>query len=165
MVILATVSYTHLSKTASFFISVEQRDNQNDSVYTLKQDPILDAATNVYAISANPVSGSLFSPQTHTEVSPRLDLQLGQKNTLTLRYQFYRNSQSGNIGSTSMPSLSSSSTSIENTVQISDSEIINDHIVNETRFQYLRDMSTTTPVSTAPTVSVEGDLTLSLIHI
>jgi hypothetical protein len=147
-----------LSKTASFFISVEQRNNQNDSVYTLKQAPILDAATNVYAISSNPVSGSLFSPQTHTNISPRLDLQLGQKNTLTLRYQFFRNSESGNIGSTSMPSLSSSSTSIENTVQVSDSEIISEHIVNETRFQYLRDVSTTTPVSTAPEISVEGDL-------
>jgi hypothetical protein len=148
-----------LSKSVSFFISVEQRDNQNDSVYTLKQDPILNASTNVYAISANPVSGSLFSPQTHTNVSPRIDLQLGQKNTLTLRYQFYRNSQSGNIGSTSLPSQSTTSTSVENTVQISDSEIINEHMVNETRFQYLRDMSTTTPFSTAPSVSVEGDLT------
>jgi len=146
-----------LSKTASFFISVEQRNNQNDSVYSLNQAPILDAATNTYSIG--PLSGGLFSPQTHTNISPRIDLQLGQKNTLTLRYQFFRNTQSGQIGSTSLPSLASSSTSIENTIQLSDSQIINDHIVNETRFQYLRDTSSTTPVSTAPLISVPGSFT------
>ena len=92
-------------------------------------------------------------------VSPRIDLQLGAKNTLTARYQFFYNSESGEIGSTSLPSQSDSSNSTEHTVQLSDSMIINDHIVNETRFQYLRDTSTTTPVSTAPSVSVPGRFT------
>ena len=145
-----------LSKTASFFVSVEQRNNQNASIYTA-DTAILNPATGLYVAGID--SGGLFSPQTHTNISPRIDLQLGQKNTLTLRYQFYRNSQSGNIGSTSLPSQSNTSTSIENTIQLSDSQIINEHIVNETRFQYLRDTSSTTPVSTAPTVAVPGSFT------
>ncbi len=145
-----------LSKWASFFISVEQRDNQNASIYSA-DTAILDPATGLY--SAGIEAGGLFSPQTHTNVSPRIDLQLGQKNTLTLRYQFYRNSQSGQIGSTSLPTQSSTSTSSENTIQLSDSQIINDHIVNETRFQYLRDESSNTPVSTSPLVTVPGSFT------
>jgi hypothetical protein len=92
-------------------------------------------------------------------VSPRIDLQLGQKNTLTLRYQFERFSQSGGIGSLQLPSQSSTSTSLEHTIQVSDSQVINDHIVNETRFQYLRDIDSSTPVSAAPTVSVPGSFT------
>jgi hypothetical protein len=143
-----------LSKTASFFISVEQRNNQNDSVYSLNQAPVLDSVAGAYLVSS--LSGGLFSPQTHTNVSPRIDLQLGSKNTLTVRYQFYRNSQSGQIGSTSLPTLASTSTSMENTIQVSDSQIVNDHIVNETRFQYLRDVATTTPASTDPLISVPG---------
>jgi len=142
-----------LAKWASFFISVEERDNQNASVYTATT-AVPNPTTGVY--EAGLVSGALFSPSTHTEVSPRLDLQLGQKNTLTLRYQFERFSSSGNIGTTSLPEQSSSIDSTEQTLQISDAQIINDHIVNETRFQYLRDISSSTPVSTAPTVSVPG---------
>jgi hypothetical protein len=49
--------------------------------------------------------------------------------------------------------------STEHTIQVSDSEIINDHIVNETRFQFLRDLTTNTPVSSAPTVTVPGYFT------
>jgi hypothetical protein len=145
-----------LSKTASFFISVEERNNQNASIYTANT-AVQDQNTHLY--SQGNKSGSLFSPSTHTEVSPRIDLQLGQKNTLTLRYQFERFNSSGNIGTTSLPSQSSTNDSTEHTVQISDSQIINDHLVNETRLQYLRDISSSSPVSNAPTVSVPGAFT------
>jgi len=150
-----------LSKKASFFISVEQRNNQNDSVYDATT-AVLYPGANFYYVPTNSVTGSLFSPQTHTNVSPRIDLQLGQKNTLTLRYQFYRNSQSGNIGATSLPSQSTTSTSVENTIQLSNSTVINDHMVNEIRFQYLRDTSSTAPDSPGglyPTVTVPGSFT------
>ena len=142
-----------LSKTASYFFSVEQRNNQNASIYTVTQ-AIQDPTTGLY--SAGTVSGSLFNPSTHTNVSPRVDLQLGQKNTLTLRYQFERNNQSGGIGSMQLPSLSTTADSIEHTFQLSDSQIISDHVVNETRFQYLRDLDSSTPASTAPQISVPG---------
>jgi hypothetical protein len=142
-----------LSKTASYFFSVEQRNNQNASIYTVTKD-VQDPTTGLSV--AGKVSGGLFSPSTHTNVSPRVDLQLGQKNTLTLRYQFERNNQSGGIGSMQLPSLSTTADSIEHTFQLSDSQIINDHIVNETRFQYLRDLDSSTPSSTAPQISVPG---------
>jgi hypothetical protein len=142
-----------LSKSSSYFFSVEQRNNQNASIYTVTKD-VQDPATGLYI--AGKVSGGLFSPSTHTNVSPRIDLQLGQKNTLTLRYQFERNNQSGGIGSLQLPSLSTTSNSIEHTFQLSDSQIISDHIVNETRFQYLRDLDSSAPASTAPQISVPG---------
>ncbi|HTW78435.1 MAG TPA: carboxypeptidase regulatory-like domain-containing protein [Terracidiphilus sp.] len=155
-----------LSKRASFFFSIEQRNNQDASIYTV-QTAEQDSSSGVYyvpTVNGNTgdiiaTTGSLFSPSTHTNVSPRIDLQLGQKNTLTLRYQFFRNSESGSIGSTSLPSQNSTSDSIEHTVQISDSQIISDRVVNETRFEYRRANSTQTPTSTAPTVSVAGFFT------
>jgi hypothetical protein len=145
-----------LSKKASFFFSVEGRNNQNASIYTADTG-VLDPATGIDAPGI--LTGGLFSPSTHFEVSPRIDLQLGQKNTLTMRYQYERGSSSGNIGSTSLPTQSSSSVSSEHAFQLSDSQIVNDHIVNETRLQYRRGLSSTTPVSTAPTVSVAGYFT------
>ncbi len=140
-----------LSKKASFFFSVEQRNNQDASIYTANT-AVLDPTTNAYVPTT--ISGGLFTPATHTEVSPRLDFQLGQKNTLTLRYQFFRNNVSGDIGSTSLPSQNATSDTIEHTVQVSDSQIINDRVVNETRFEYRRQITSETPVSTAPTVGV-----------
>jgi hypothetical protein len=158
-----------LSKWASFFVSVEQRNNQNDSIYYLKQAAVLASdptqpcgagTTGTCEASLGPLSGGLFAPQTRTNIAPRIDLQLGQKNTLTVRYQFYRNNQSGSIGSTSLPSQSSDSMETESTVQASDSWVISDHVVSETRFQFLRDYESTTPASpNIPLVSVPGTFT------
>jgi hypothetical protein len=146
-----------LGKKASFFLSAEQRNNQNDSVYRV-DTAVLQPGSNTWVEDPN-LSGAVFNPSTRTNISPRIDLQLGQKNTLTVRYQFSRHNESGDIGSTSLPSQSNSELTTEHTIQVSDSEIINDHVVNETRFQYLRDSTTDTPVSSAPTVTVPGYFT------
>ncbi len=153
-----------LSKWASFFFSIEQRNNQNDSIYTV-QSADLDSTTGIYYVptvdgSQNDIvskSGGLFGTETHTNISPRIDLQLGQKNTLTLRYQFYRNNETNNLGgSTSLPSQAASADSLEHTVQLDDTQIINDHLVNETRFEYRRAISSSTPVSTAPSIAASS---------
>jgi hypothetical protein len=153
-----------ISKTASYFFSAEQRNNQNDSVYQATT-AALDSS-NVFAQTIE--SGGVFSPATHTNISPRLDLQLGQKNTLTLRYQFFRNHLVNSFGdsgfgfggsggsSVSLPSVATDSDTIEHTFQLEDSQVINDRMVNETRIQYLRDITTVTPLSAAPNISVPG---------
>jgi hypothetical protein len=145
-----------LSKTASFFLSMEQRDNHDEAVYNY-YPAVLNPSTGLYAISPTRVSGALANPHNHINVSPRLDLQLGQKNTLTARYQFFYDSETGDINSTSLPSQSLTTTSTEHTLQLSDSQIINDHIVNETRFEYRRALESISPVSTLPTLIVSGD--------
>ena len=142
-----------LSKSASFFFSIEQRNNQDASIYTAST-AVLDPTTNTYIPGT--ISGGLFTPATHTNVSPRVDLQIGQKNTLTLRYQFFRNNVSGQIGSTSLPTQNATSDTIEHSLQVSDSQIINDRIVNETRFEYRRQITSESPVSTDPTYGVGG---------
>ena len=141
-----------LGKKASYFFNVAQRNNQNASIYTVTT-AVKDPTTGIY--STGKLSGGIFNPTTYTNISPRVDLQLGDKHTLTMRYQFERSSESGGISSLQTPEQSSASHSTEHTIQISDAFIINDHVVNETRFQYLRDIERSTPVSTAP-VSVSA---------
>ncbi len=154
------------NKKASYTFSVEGRNIQDANIYTsstavLVSDPSQPCdPTTSGACEVGSVSGTVFSPSTRIEVSPRIDLQLGQKNTLTLRYQYERGSSSGSLGSTiSLPAQASSGTSSEHAIQLTDSQVINDHMVNETHFQYRRALSTTTPVSITPTVSVSGDFT------
>ncbi|HUB51010.1 MAG TPA: carboxypeptidase regulatory-like domain-containing protein [Terracidiphilus sp.] len=150
-----------LSKKASFFFSVEQRNNQDASIYTVQTADQSGNLWYVPTVSGNtadivPITGGLFTPATHTDISPRIDLQIGAKNTLTLRYQFFRNNASGQIGSTSLPSQNATSDTIEHTIQASDSQVISDRVVNETRFEYRRENTTETPTSNAPTISVPG---------
>jgi len=134
-----------LSKWASFFVSAEQRNIQNVSL--------------TYNSNGTP-GGTLLNPRTRTNIAPRIDLQLGQKNTVTLRYQFYRDGESGALSSTQQSSTqATSSTSYENTVQLTDAMIINDHTVNETRFQYLRDVSRTSGQAGTPQTQVLGYFT------
>jgi len=147
-----------LSKTASFFLSVEQRDNHDEAIYNYFP-AVLDPNTGLYSISSTRASGALSNPHNHINISPRLDLQLGQKDTLTLRYQWFYDSETGDIGSTELPSQSVTNTRKENTIQLSDSHIFNDRMVNETRFEYRRGQESTTPVSTSPTLAVSGDFT------
>jgi hypothetical protein len=142
-----------IGKKASYFFNVAQRNNQNASIYTVTTG-VKDPASGLY--STGKISGGLFNPTTYTNISPRFDFQLGDKHTVTLRYQFERSSESGGISSLATPDTSSSSNSIEHTIQLSDAFIINDHIVNETRVQYLRDVERSIPVSTAPAISVSG---------
>ena len=147
-----------LTKKSSFFLSMEQRDNHDEAIYNY-YPAILDPATNQYSISPVRASGALSNPHNHINVSPRLDLQLTPSNTLTMRYQFYYDAESGDIKSTQLPSQSISTSTIEHTLQLDDTQIINDHMVNETRFEYRRQLETDNPVSTAPTLQVSGDFT------
>jgi hypothetical protein len=158
-----------IKKSASFFLSIQDRALQSASVYDA-QTPASIACPGTYVASTGVCSGGFFSPSSHVNISPRFDLQFGQKNTVTVRYQFFDNSSTGLGGgggfgggggsNYTLPSEATHSSSIEHTIQISDSEIINDHIVNETRFQYLLDLSNSNPAQASslllPQISVPG---------
>ena len=157
-----------INKKASYFFSAEYRGNQNDTIYNATTAALVNG---VYATSVE--SGGVFSPTGHLNISPRIDLQLGQKNTLTLRYQFFRNTATNSFGgggfgggfgsgggaSVALPSVATDSSTIEHQVQISDSEVINDHIVNETRFQYIYNTSNVSSLSGGPQISVPQEFT------
>ncbi len=64
-----------ISKWASFFFSVEQRNTQTDNIYSVRGGPMYDASTNTFSISPSSAAGSLFSPADHLAVSPRVDLE------------------------------------------------------------------------------------------
>ncbi len=147
-----------LSKKASFFLSMEQRDNHDQQVYNF-YPALFDPTTNTYSLSTDRTSGSLANPHNHITVSPRIDYQLGSKDTLTARYQFYYDSESGDIASQQLPTQSVQTNSTEHVIQLSDSHIINDRMVNETRFEYRRALDSIAPVNTDPTLIVSGNFT------
>jgi Carboxypeptidase regulatory-like domain len=153
-----------ISKNASFFVSAERRNTQDDAIVSafrlqgeLNGDFANGIFTNPTDYNTVPFSDALVAPRTRTNVSPRVDLQLGAKNTLSIRYQYYDNGeQNQGVGQFSLASQAYRADSSENTVQLSDTQIINDKVINETRFQFLRDFSTQTPSTITPQVQVSG---------
>src|SRR6202012_2510473 len=88
---------------------------------------------------------------------PRVDYQLTPTNTLSVRYQYYRDDfKNDGIGAFSLPTQAFNLLSTENTLQVSDTQTLGPNIVNETRFQYLRQTSSQDPQSTATPLLVQG---------
>ncbi|HXN74309.1 MAG TPA: carboxypeptidase regulatory-like domain-containing protein [Candidatus Acidoferrales bacterium] len=142
-----------LGKKASLFVTTDIRDiNDVEVVNAQTVDP------STFAII--PFSAAISNPKKRYNVSPRLDYQLTKTNTLSVRYQYFRNNETNDgITAFSLPSQAYNSLSTEQTLQVSDTQAFGTNIINETRFQYLRDESSQRAQSTAPTVSVGGAFT------
>jgi Carboxypeptidase regulatory-like domain/TonB dependent receptor len=141
-----------INKKASFFFNVQRRNIDEIAVVNT---PTLDANLNQIQLSE-----SVPNPRTRTNISPRIDYQISTNNTLTARYQFYRDTQqNAGVGGFVLPEAGYDNTSSEHTLQISDTQILGTKAVNETRFQYLHDNSQQTPLSALPSINVQGAFT------
>jgi hypothetical protein len=139
-----------INKKASFFFDFQRRNiNEVAIVNAIVLTPDLSGST--------PFNESVSNPRTRTNVGTRFDYQVNKNNTLTARYQFYKDMQdNAGVGGFTLPSAGYDSNSTEHTVQISDSQILGTKAVNEIRFQYNRDNNQQTPLSTDPTINVIG---------
>jgi hypothetical protein len=139
-----------INKKASFFFDFQRRTiNDLNAVNAITLDPTTFDQTSV--IEALP------NLRLRTNLTPRIDYQLSKNNTLTARYQYYRNTESDDgVGQFNLPSQAYSSESTEHTLQISDTQVIGAKIVNELRFQYLHELSHQYAMNYTPTLNVLG---------
>jgi hypothetical protein len=150
-----------INKRSSFFFNYQRRDiGDNNIISATLNGPTAgcDPATADYT-TYDPVLCSLGlpNPKTRTNLSPRLDLQLGEKNTLTVRYQYFADGNTqGGPGQLNLPTTAYNENETESTVQLSDSQVLSDKAVNETRFQYIHNRDTQNPYNNDPTVQVQG---------
>ncbi|HYJ47605.1 MAG TPA: carboxypeptidase regulatory-like domain-containing protein, partial [Pyrinomonadaceae bacterium] len=136
-----------IKQKASFFLDFERRDINENSVVSAT---ILDAALNVM-----PFSQAVVVPQHRTGFSPRLDYQLNPKNTLVARYTFLHQSQKdAGIGNFSLPSRAYDAAYTEQTLQLTETAVLNQRAINETRFQYLRQENRQSGDARVPAVNV-----------
>lgn len=145
-----------LSSNASFTLSGSHRSIQDNSIVNaivLAQDfPCPPSQPSCSYLLANP------TPNVRTDISPRVDLQLGEKNTLTTRFRYEQSDMSNQgVGNLTLPEAGYDSSSSETTLQMTDTQVVSTRVINETRFEYERDHSSQTPHSTAPTINVQGN--------
>ena len=90
----------------------------------------------------------VLNPRVRTNVSARFDYQVSASNTLMARYQFTHNHEENNgISQLALPSQGYNQTGNENEIQISDTQILSPHAINETRFEWERGARTRTRFS------------------
>lgn len=139
-----------ISKKASFFFNFQHRNiNSLSAVNAITLDPSTFTET--------PLIESVAYPQHRTNLTPRLDYQLSKNNTLTVRYQYFLDTQKNEgIGQFTLPSQGYNEDETEHTLQISDTQVIGAKIINEIHFQYLRDLDNQFALNTQPTINVLG---------
>jgi hypothetical protein len=139
-----------INKKASFFVDAQRRNiNDLQAVNAITLDPTTLAET--------PFVEAVPFPRHRTNITPRVDYALTKNNTLTVRYQYYHDTEDNQgIGLFNLPSQGYNSNSTEHTLQISDTQVIGARIVNETRFQYLRELDNQFALNTQPTLTVLG---------
>lgn len=148
-----------LASNASFTLGGSHRSIQDNAIVNATVLSTADTPCPAGQLTcgfqfANPI------PQVRTDISPRIDLQLGEKNTLTTRFEYEQNDMSNQgIGNLTLPGAGYNSSTSEITLQMTDTQVVSSRIINETRFEYQRDHATQTPQSTAPTISVTGNFT------
>ena len=137
-----------INKSSSYFLSVFSRNNQNESVIDARNPANISQTLNE----------AISNPSSRIDISPRFDLQLGKANTLTVRGEFYRALQT-NAGLTALtlPSQAYNTHGFETSLQVSDSLVLNPNLVDDIRFQYRRIRNQEIPLSTAPSVSLQGE--------
>jgi Carboxypeptidase regulatory-like domain len=155
-----------INKKTSFFFTIDRRDIGSLNVVNASVvcgDSILNipcpTGTAPFSI-LNGYSQAVTNPQTRTNLSPRIDYQVTPNNTLTVRYQYWRDTETNedvgqfNLGETGLNTLE-----VEHTLQATDTQVIGAHVINESRFQFVQDDNEIMPVSNLTTVSAQGAFT------
>ncbi len=138
-----------LNKKTSFYVDGQRRDIEDEAIVNaIVLDENFNQTSLVQAVP---------TPQTRTNLSPRIDTQIGNNNTLTFRYSLWENSQNdSNVGQFTLPSAAYNSSERYQSFQLSDAQVINEKAVTEVRFRYYHDSELQTPANSLPTTSVLG---------
>ena len=141
-----------ISKAASYFANVYGQNSVNNAIVNAI---VLDSSLNQV-----PFTQAISSPSSFLDFGPRFDYQLGKTQTLSIRYHLQRNTQTNaGVGQFALAAQAFDTENTEQVLQFSDTQAYGAKVVNETRFQYIRDRNNQVSVDNSPTVSVQGAFT------
>jgi hypothetical protein len=121
---------------ASFTLDFGKEQVDNGSVIN---GVILDPATLV----PTPYTDTNLATLRRTIVTPRVDYQLTPRNTLSMRYSYRRDDvENAGVGGLNLASTAYHYTGSTQTVQITETAMLTERTINETRFQYYRPVTT-----------------------
>jgi hypothetical protein len=129
-----------LGKRASFFLDFNRRQiTDNAIVVATYLDPT--------SLLTQSINQAVVTPNTRTEIEPRIDYQLSTNHTLVGRLEYGWNSrENAGIGGFSLPApyapnMGYSTTGRNLNLMLTETAVLNPTIINETRFQFFRNRS------------------------
>lgn len=141
-----------VTKKSSQFTEL-YRDSSTD-------ESIVNAVVLNSSFEQVPFTGTVPKTNSFTDYSTRFDWSVGKVQTLMLRYHLQQETQgNGGVGQFALASQAFNSNNTEQVLQFSDSQLYGVHLLNETRFQYIRDRNRQTPETQGPTIVVQGGFT------
>ncbi|HYW42593.1 MAG TPA: carboxypeptidase regulatory-like domain-containing protein [Bryobacteraceae bacterium] len=149
-----------INKKSSFFFDVQRRQIQDNAITNAFY---VDPAT----FNVTHFTNALVTPSSNTTFSPRLDYALSTNNTLTVRFEERLNTRDNQgFGGSHLPppyaappfvNASQYNTSGDGqNLMITETSILNPKVVNETRFQWTRNI-TQSFGNLVPSISVSGE--------
>jgi len=146
-----------LSKRSSYFLDFQRRDIQDNAI------------TNAYFVdpdtfAVSHLTNALVTPLSNTTISPRLDYQLSSNNTLIVRLEERLNNRDNQgLGRTVLPPPFNNNATYNVTgngqnLMVTETAILNPKVVNETRFQFTRNL-TQSNGNLVPSINVAGEFT------
>lgn len=146
------VSGPLIKKRASFFIDAERQSIDNNALINAQ---ILDQNLNVVRFQR-----AVLTPSLGIEINPRVDLQINEKNSLTVRYGYSRDTQrNAGLGGFDLLSRVYNTIGSEHSLRFSETAILSPTVVNESRFQYVSIGFDQNGGSNLPTVRVNDAFT------
>ena len=135
-----------LKGKASFFVDFDKRDVDDESLIVAT---ILDPNNNIVDFT-----DTVPIPSRRTSFSPRIDYQINPNNTLVARYNYTKNTRVVGVGGFSLPSRAYDTATTEQSIQFTETAVINKTIVNETRFQFEHSRNEQDADNSIPTINV-----------
>ena len=139
-----------INKKASFFLDVRRDAVDNGS--------IINAVTlDPQTLAINPFTNVFASPQRREMFSTRIDYQLSQNNTLSVRYHWSRmDIHDAGIGAFNLISRGYDTQGLHHSLQFTETAVLSTNVINETRFQYYRNGSENVASNLTPAIQVLG---------
>jgi hypothetical protein len=135
------------AKRASFFLDFERRETDDNEVV---RAIVLDAGLNPLSLNQ-----TILSPDRRTTFGPRLDYQINPANTLVARYTFEQGARvNEGVGDFDLPTRAYDVETTQHTLQLTETAVINQKVINETRFQFERDRRRQEGGTNAPVIRV-----------
>lgn len=137
---------------ASFFFNFEAGNNDQNNLINAK---ILDANLNIVTLNQ-----FVSAPQHYINFTLRFDVQLNERNTLVGRY-FHSElrSKKGGIGGFSLAPRAFDAFNSENSLQLTETSVLNQKTVNEIRFQFVQKNNRRNADNFGVTIDVPGAFT------
>src|SRR5688572_16468727 len=136
-----------LKRKASFFVDFDKRDIDDESLIVAT---VLDANNNIVGFSE-----TVPIPSRRTSFSPRIDFQINPNHTLVACYNYTRNTRTTGVGGFSLPSRAYDTANTDQSIQFTETAVINKTIVNETRFEFEHSKNEQNADNSIPTIDVQ----------